>query len=173
MTCKEARSGISAYLDGELALDARREFDLHVEVCAECGRELDSFRALDDEFRRGLPELEPHPSVFARVVEMRAHDRVWLVRWRLAWIVGTAAVVFLSAFFGMRQIEIGRQQEAILREIDSFQTPRRVTNVFALSRFEQRNNPFVYDKRVNSRRNTFAPAGPAQGEKPVSYGGQR
>ena len=44
LTCKDATDFLMAYLDGELAEPVRREFDLHLGVCAHCRSYLQSYK---------------------------------------------------------------------------------------------------------------------------------
>jgi predicted anti-sigma-YlaC factor YlaD len=44
MTCEEVAEFISEYLDRSLPLGQRLAFDLHLYLCADCRRYVDSFR---------------------------------------------------------------------------------------------------------------------------------
>lgn len=45
ITCKELIEFIADYLDGELAADARHEFERHLKVCPSCVAYLESYKA--------------------------------------------------------------------------------------------------------------------------------
>jgi anti-sigma factor (TIGR02949 family) len=47
-TCAEVQARLSAWLDGELAAEERREVAGHLEVCPECRRELALLKRLDE-----------------------------------------------------------------------------------------------------------------------------
>lgn len=60
MNCEEARKDFSALLDGELTPPERERVEAHLSECADCLRELDSFKRVDL-FYRALPEqTAPH-----------------------------------------------------------------------------------------------------------------
>jgi anti-sigma factor RsiW len=44
ITCREATDFLAAYLEGELDEPVRREFDLHLGVCAACRDYLEGYR---------------------------------------------------------------------------------------------------------------------------------
>lgn len=46
MNCTEAQQLLSAYHDGELSEEVRADVDAHVRECADCAREVESFRKL-------------------------------------------------------------------------------------------------------------------------------
>ena len=63
LSCEEAKSRLSAHLDGELSGEERRELEAHLEACAACRAELEVLRRLDKAFEvlaepapSGLPE---------------------------------------------------------------------------------------------------------------------
>lgn len=52
----EVREDFSAYLDGELATDEREALEAHLAGCADCLRELDTMKRVEDAYR-GLPPV--------------------------------------------------------------------------------------------------------------------
>ena len=70
--CNEVQERLSAWLDGELALEERREMAAHLEVCADCRRELALLERLD----AVLGSLEaPAPARLAEGVLERLQPR--------------------------------------------------------------------------------------------------
>src|SRR5258708_39766859 len=55
MQCQESKTILGAYLDGEIELMRSVELEEHLAVCAECGRDLEG--------QRGLQELLRNPSL--------------------------------------------------------------------------------------------------------------
>ena len=59
MTCHDARESLSAFLDGTLAPDERREVAAHLEGCPECRRELAGLEQTVALLRRVEPARAP------------------------------------------------------------------------------------------------------------------
>lgn len=171
MRCDDVRLEISAFLDGELPPGAVIELEGHVEACAECRAELESFRVMDADFRRCLGPIEPDPSLFAKFLEARDRRRDHPAWWRLAWAGVGIAAMLMVAVFGAR-IQEKREEAAILEQIETRQRPTPVTNVFAVSRFEQKHGPFEYRDSLSGR-NPFRLDGTGQNVRPVAQGGDR
>jgi len=45
VTCRELTAFIADYLDGELPAPQRRQFEIHLDKCANCTRYLEGYRA--------------------------------------------------------------------------------------------------------------------------------
>jgi len=60
-SCKEVFARLSAYIDGELTPEDRRELEEHLCGCAPCVAFLDSLRRTVDLCRRFEPETAPGP----------------------------------------------------------------------------------------------------------------
>jgi len=58
MSCEELSEGLSAYVDGELSLQERRDLEAHLEHCSRCHEELESLRAVSS-LVGSLPAVEP------------------------------------------------------------------------------------------------------------------
>ncbi len=171
MRCHEVRLEISAFLDGELPPGVVIELEGHFEACAECRSEVESFRVMDADFRRRLGAVEPDPALFARFLEARDRKRDHPAWWRLAWAGVGVAAMLMVAVFGARMQE-KREEAAILEQIDSKPRTAHVTNVFAVSRFEQKHAPFEYRDSLSGR-NPFRVEGTGQNVRPVAQGGDR
>jgi anti-sigma factor RsiW len=63
MKCRHVRELISQYVDGELSLDEKKDFDSHIQSCASCREELEETRALHQLFASA--ERFPAPYGFA------------------------------------------------------------------------------------------------------------
>jgi hypothetical protein len=48
----EVREDFSAYLDGEMSAEARAQIEAHLGVCADCLRELDTLKRVDDSYQK-------------------------------------------------------------------------------------------------------------------------
>jgi hypothetical protein len=78
MTCDETRDSLSAYLDGALASEERRDVEAHLAACAECARELASLRQTVALLQRVQPARAPVG--FVDRVVAAAHPRPWYRR---------------------------------------------------------------------------------------------
>jgi len=83
---------LSAFLDGELTVEERRDITNHLEVCAECRTELEDTRAVRSAVQ-ALPVLDPPPGLLP--------DSAPAPRWSLlrpfwGWAAAGAAALALS-----------------------------------------------------------------------------
>ena len=53
MDCKEAKTWLHGYMDGELDLARTMEIESHLETCATCGRARDNQHVLRDSIQAG------------------------------------------------------------------------------------------------------------------------
>ncbi len=75
-TCKQARERLSAWLDGELEAQERREVAAHLEICPECRGELALLSRLDAAL--GTLEAPLPPRLPEKVLErLRPRRRYW------------------------------------------------------------------------------------------------
>ena len=124
MDCREVRSRLGAYVDGEVRPDERTQFEHHLKQCASCSRELDSLRAVGV-FLSGesLPDIPSgfHSKVMSsaeRIAGDQTSGPLDLLHW---WHVGTfatraAAVAALALGLGLGALlglGVGRQDSAI------------------------------------------------------------
>lgn len=65
--CREARSRIELFLDGELVGEASVEVHEHVETCSPCGERVEFQRRLKDLLRSACHECELPPELAARL----------------------------------------------------------------------------------------------------------
>ena len=78
MTCREFADFMMDYLSGELAPDARQQFDIHLSLCSNCRKYLASYaeivklgkRAFDDD-EAALPAEVPEDLVKAIIAACR------------------------------------------------------------------------------------------------------
>ena len=105
--CRAVRENLTAYLDGELDVPARRAVDEHLARCPACRQECaalkDAWRLLDE------APAPPHPhlgSDFADRVLARAHTDAAVSPWRRftaspvgRWVLSGAAAGFAAAIF--------------------------------------------------------------------------
>lgn len=96
MTHDEIGVRLDDYVDGSLSPEERAPVAAHLEVCADCRREVDFLRSLVRDARTLPRSLEPPPHLWAsvqrRIGRRRVRDRtLWSVRYQLA----AAAVALL------------------------------------------------------------------------------
>ena len=100
MDCKRDREEITAYVDGELAGEARAELESHIETCASCRAEVAAQERLAEAFA-ARPEVTPagdfEARFWARVAREREAQGTSWVRW-LSWrhILGVAVVTAVA-----------------------------------------------------------------------------
>jgi anti-sigma factor RsiW len=73
MTCREVLDFVMAYLDGELPLEVRAEFDRHLAACPPCIDYLQSYRRTLELARQSLPSsaeeaVPPIPDDLVRAI---------------------------------------------------------------------------------------------------------
>lgn len=66
MTCERFGELLSAYLEGELSGEEKRAMDAHLGLCPACAELLSLFRETQEALT-GFPEMEPGPSLMARL----------------------------------------------------------------------------------------------------------
>lgn len=118
---------LSAYMDGELDAAMRARVEAHLQACARCGQELETWRGLHAQLRdAAVPD--PGAAYWSRFAT-RVHERLpgaassrtpWVERlagWfapseRIAWgrVAGAFAIVTLVTYVGMRGFEPDRVQ---------------------------------------------------------------
>src|ERR671928_2189773 len=81
---------LSAYLDGELKLEARRELESHLDSCESCRHRLSSLRSTVG-FIQGLPKEVPYRAF--TIPAQRPRRRPSFVP--LAWASGAAAAMLM------------------------------------------------------------------------------
>src|SRR5947209_8635857 len=101
MNCEEARTYLSAHLDGELGVADSLAMERHLAECAECRRAHEEDVVLRDSIRGANLYFEPERGLAARV---RPKHRA--VDWRWAAI---AAIVLAGVTLGVR-LRMGSEQ---------------------------------------------------------------
>jgi hypothetical protein len=66
MTCERFEELLSAYLEGELSSEEKREMDGHLDLCPACAKLLSVFRQTQEALA-GFPESEPGPALMAKL----------------------------------------------------------------------------------------------------------
>jgi hypothetical protein len=67
MQCEDIGEKISAYLDGELETETRREIELHLRRCSECQALFEDFKQLHHAILQ-MPSIEPGPDFVRQVL---------------------------------------------------------------------------------------------------------
>lgn len=106
MSCKLTQRFVPGYLDGELDLSRTIEMETHLQVCAECTRELERLQALRAAFQRGSLAYAAPSALRERIqsslrssvpTEVRERSSGWpglrLLRWAGAFAVLALCVV--------------------------------------------------------------------------------
>ena len=66
MTCERFEELLSAYLEGDISPEEKREMDAHLASCPACAELLTVFRETQEALK-GFPEAEPSPALIARL----------------------------------------------------------------------------------------------------------
>ncbi len=66
MNCFQVRDLLTLYLDDELRLQERQEFEAHLTECKDCSAILETIRNLSSELQN-LPEIQPSPELLNRL----------------------------------------------------------------------------------------------------------
>ena len=66
MTCERFEELLSAYLEGEVSPEEKREMDAHLASCLACAKLLTVFRETQEALK-SFPELEPGPALMAQL----------------------------------------------------------------------------------------------------------
>jgi anti-sigma-K factor RskA len=110
------RESAALYAAGALPEDERRAFEAHLRTCAECARELASFRPVIHSLSLGVPQIDPPPSLRERVVGSRGQSpagvpvaaRTRPSRWNAGWL--SAAAVLVAAL-GLARYNLTLRQQ--------------------------------------------------------------
>jgi hypothetical protein len=133
------REEIGAYLLGALTDVERREFEEHLESCAECREEAERLRPAAESLPRSVEQVEPPPSLKASIMEVVERDarersgkpaRRSLREWFAAKpailrpALGAAALVLgLVAGFGVAQIAGDDDGRTVVATVDETRVP--------------------------------------------------
>ncbi|MCX8160905.1 MAG: zf-HC2 domain-containing protein [Candidatus Saccharicenans sp.] len=85
MNCDRIQLLFSAYLEGELQPEAKKELEDHLAVCPDCARLLEATRNLASEWPN-LPEIEPPASLIQKLYMIpetaSGRQKTWSFGWR-------------------------------------------------------------------------------------------
>ncbi|OYD14413.1 hypothetical protein CH333_08015 [candidate division WOR-3 bacterium JGI_Cruoil_03_44_89] len=109
MKCSRIRRRLSAFLDGEVSEEEKRQILEHLKSCPDCQGELETLHQLSDSLDY-FEEIEPSPYFMIRLKqriaerEARSPIRFPFLQWtrRVAVPVGATALVIFSIFLGGR-----------------------------------------------------------------------
>ena len=107
MTCAECRARLDAFLDGELAADARHDVDEHLAQCEACRTELEARRALRQTLRGAFLRSAAHRPDEGFLAKARAtaiaRDRSVPRHWAsvTGWLGVAAALLLVAGFVWM------------------------------------------------------------------------
>jgi anti-sigma factor RsiW len=104
MTCERFEELLSAYLEGEVSAEERREMDTHATSCPACAELLSLFRA-SQEALAAFPEVEPGPALMARLYAIPEKKKFFkpvfdfLVRPDLQPVFAALSALFIAVSF--------------------------------------------------------------------------
>jgi len=122
MTCERFEELLSAYLEGELSLEEKREMDGHLASCLACAELLTVFRETQAALK-GFPEVEPGPALMARLYAIPEKKRFFqpvfdfLVRPSLQPVFAALSALFIAISFVFFVPQGRGIQKAIDRQI--------------------------------------------------------
>ena len=130
MSCKLTQRFVPGYLDGELDLSRTIEMETHLQVCAECARELERLQALHAALQRGslayaapaalreLIQSSLRASSGADVQESRIR-RPFLNFWQLAGAFALLALISISGWQWTARLRAPSSDQRIAAEVFS------------------------------------------------------
>jgi anti-sigma factor RsiW len=104
MTCERFEELLSAYLEGEVSPEEKREMDAHLAACSACAELLTVFRETQEALR-GFPELEPGPALMDRLYAIPEKKRLFrpvfdfLLRPSLQPVFAALSALFIAISF--------------------------------------------------------------------------
>ncbi len=104
MTCERFEELLSAYLEGGLSGEEKREMDGHLAACSSCAELLSLFRETQGALA-GFPELEPGPALMAKLYAIPEKKKFFqpvfdfLVRPDLQPVFAALSVLFIAVSF--------------------------------------------------------------------------
>jgi hypothetical protein len=106
--CVKYEDLIARHLDGESLLQDRAELERHLAVCPDCERMYRDVAGIDLALREYPAKIvDPPPYLHSRIVANLPETSPWILGgWgRLAFGLGSAAVVVVALFFGLRRTD--------------------------------------------------------------------
>jgi anti-sigma factor RsiW len=173
MECRSCTESLTALLDSELTPELRAAVEAHLASCPACTEELRSLE-LAGTAASALPELEPSPQLWQRVVARLEHERLPAARppagrdrWRSLrarpWIPLTAAAGLVGGFIlfntvgpDSRRLETEFTSYIQLRELKASQNRLVLFDPSHYQRYQPERNPFT--RPVESKSNPFRSA---------------
>jgi hypothetical protein len=120
MNHREIQKLIGAYVDGELHGEEKRIVEEHIKTCADCARELEYIRELNEKIKGEKMPLpaDAYWETFPKRVMERAkehHERSFFAVWvpRMKWELAAGMVLLLLTFVVSRQVLMKRSVEEI------------------------------------------------------------
>ena len=122
MTCERFEELLSAYIEGELAPEEKREMASHVALCASCAELLSVFKETQAALA-GFPEVEPSQALMARLYAIPERRRFFkpvfgfLTRPDLQPVFAALSVLFVAVSFVFFAPQGRGIQKALDREL--------------------------------------------------------
>jgi anti-sigma factor RsiW len=122
MTCKRFEELLSAYLEGEVSGEEKREMDAHFASCPACAKLL-SLLQETREALHGFPEIEPGPALMAKLYAIPEKKKffkpvfAFLLRPALQPVFAAFTVLFIAISFVFFHPQGRGIQKAINRQL--------------------------------------------------------
>lgn len=91
---------LSSYGDGQLSLEEKRDVDEHLQTCAECRKELEEMKKLEEVLNK-MKFKKPKPEVW-QVYWTSVYNRL---ERRIGWILSSVGAIILLFFGGYKMVE--------------------------------------------------------------------
>src|SRR5437762_5198679 len=104
MNCRESKSQLQTYLDGELDLIRNLEQEEHLRECSECSQSYGSLRLLQKSIRSESLRFQPPVDLEKRVRsalrhESRSHAQTFRWRWLIPALTAAALLIVFAGYF--------------------------------------------------------------------------
>ena len=120
MNCRESKSQLQTYLDGELDLIRNLEQEEHLRECSECSQSYDSLRLLQKSIRSESLRFQPPVDLEKRVRSALRHEsgsHAQTFRWR--WLIPALSAAALVIVFAGYLLTRTPADDLVLSEIVS------------------------------------------------------
>ena len=129
MNCRESKSQLQTYLDGELDLIRNLEQEEHLRECSECSQSYDSLRLLQKSIRSESLRFQPPMDLEKRVRSALRHEsgsHAQTFRWR--WLIPTLSAAALVIVFAGYLLTRTPADDLVSSEIVSSHVRSLMTN---------------------------------------------
>ena len=135
MNCRESKSQLQTYLDGELDLIRNLEQEEHLRECSECSQSYDSLRLLQKSIRSESLRFQPPVDLEKRVRsalrhESGSHAQTFRWRWLIPALTAAALIIVFAGYFLTRTpADISVSGEIVSSHVRSLMTSSHLIDV--------------------------------------------